>query len=73
MIGFVRVCAYTVCVIAGPRRAQQLKWGKDPVMKKKWIGIAFLCALFLVCGVAIPTYDAEAGPCSRTPSFCDRY
>lgn len=41
-------------------------------MNKKRLGIAVLCALFLVGGIAIPTYDADAGPCSRNPAYCDR-
>ena len=39
-------------------------------MNRKRLGIAVLYALFLVGGVAIPTYDADAGVCSRNPSFC---
>ena len=37
-------------------------------MNKKRLSIAVLYAVFLVCGAAIPTYDADAGVCSRTPS-----
>ena len=41
-------------------------------MTKKRLTIAFLYALFLLCAAGIPTYDADAGPCSRNPGYCDR-
>ena len=41
-------------------------------MKRKRLGLAFLYVLFLVCGLSVPTYDADAGPCSRSPTFCER-
>ena len=40
-------------------------------MKKKRLTIVFLCALFLLGGLSIPTLDADAGACSRTPHFCN--
>ena len=41
-------------------------------MTKKKIAVAFLYVLFILSAIGIPTYDADAGPCSRSPEYCDR-
>ena len=40
--------------------------------KKRFI-VALSFALFLVVGLVMPAFDADAGPCSRSQAFCDRY